>query len=158
MKSVFQDDSVAIDATDTARKATSESVLKEKATRIRAAKVLAALRTFLISTKGAEAVAMLGDFGLEPPKPRGRKSVASKAVAVAKAKATRAARGTKGPVQKQDTVGTVEAGAIKSAINEPTDSPIAKANPPGPATHAVPAPVPMPPVPAAAAKAGGSPQ
>ena len=49
------------------------------------------------------------------------------AVAVAKAKATRVARGTKGPVARLAVVGTVDADAIKSAINTPTTSPPAPA-------------------------------
>ena len=119
--------------------------------------VLSALRSFLLGYFGKLAVTVLGDFRDEPPKSKATKTVATKAVAVAKAKATRAARGTKGPgVAKLDVVGTVDAEAIKASIDTPNTTPStpsapAAAPPPAPAaTSATPAPATAP----AAPKAG----
>jgi len=156
LKAVFQDDTAAMDATDAARKTASQAVLDEKAKRTRAALILGSLREYLLGTYGKQAVAILGDFGITAPKAKAKKTVASKAVAVAKAKATRVARGTKGPVARQDTVGTVNATAIEEAINSPTESPIAKAGPAAPPAAAAPAAAPAASASAAAAPKAGA--
>ena len=135
LKSVFTDDSAAIDATDSARKAAQSAVLHEKDTKSRAAQAMKKLRTFLLGYYGAQAVTVLADFAMEPPKSTGTKTVAAKAVGVAKAKATRAARGTKGPVARKAVVGHVDEGAIKAAIETPAATPA----PSGGATAAAPA-------------------
>jgi hypothetical protein len=128
LKSVFTDDSAAIDATDAARKAVETAVLQERTTKARAAETMKSLRTFLLGYFGNEAVRVLADFAVEPPKSTSTKTVTTKAVAVAKAKATRVARGTKGPVARQDVVGQVDEKAIEAAINAPK-SPTASAEP-----------------------------
>jgi len=51
----------------------------------------------------------LADFGLAPPKARTPRTAEQKAVAAAKSKATRAARGTLGKVQKEAVKGSVTA-------------------------------------------------
>lgn len=134
LKAVFEADTAAINATDDAKKAYEKAVLEEKATRARTAAVLDALRSFLIGYFGKRAVTVLGDFDMEPPKTATR-TVPEKAVAIAKAKATRAVRGTKGPVAKLATTGTVDETAIKAAIESPA-SPPAKPEP-GPAVPPV---------------------
>jgi hypothetical protein len=133
LKATFSDDSAAIDATDEARKATQAAELHEKGTRARAAQATTTLRAFLIGYFGVNAVAVLGHFGMKPPKSKATRTVATKAVAVAKAKATRAARGTKGPVARQAVVGQVDAQAIKEAIDSPSATPKASAEPAAPA-------------------------
>jgi hypothetical protein len=57
---------------------------------------------------GANANAVLNDFGMEAPKPKGPKTVATKAVAAQKRDATRAVRHTMGKVQKKSVKGTVQ--------------------------------------------------
>jgi hypothetical protein len=156
LKAVFSADSAAMDATDQARKALQLAVQTEKAVHARTMVVLSALRSFLLGYFGKLAVTVLGDFGMNAPKSKATKTVATKAVAVAKAKATRAARGTKGPVAKLDVVGTVDGAAIKASIETPNATPStpsapAAAPPPAPAaTSATPAPATAP----AAPKAG----
>jgi hypothetical protein len=118
LKAVFQADTAAMNATDDAKKAYEKALLDEKAARARTAAVLSALRSFLIGYFGKHAVTILGDFDMNAPK-TATKTVAEKAVAVAKQKATRAARGTKGPVAKLATKGTVDETAIEAAINAP---------------------------------------
>jgi hypothetical protein len=153
LKAVFAADAAAMNATDTARKALQLAVQAEKAAHVRTMQVLTALRSFLLGTFGAQAVTVLGDFDINPPKSKATKTVATKAVAVAKAKATRVARGTKGPVAKLDVVGTVDAQAIKASIDTPNTTPSA----PTVAPEAPPAAAPATPPPAtapAAPKAG----
>jgi len=141
LKSIFSDDSAAIDATDEARKATQSAELHEKGTRDRAAQATTTLRAFLIGYFGVNAVAVLGHFGMKPPKSNATRTVATKAVAVAKAKATRAARGTKGPKARKVVTGQVDAKAITSAINTPNATPEAPAAPAAAGEPTAPAPV-----------------
>jgi len=144
LKAVFQAEADAMFTSDTAKKAAQAAVVAEKAARAKANQVLSALRSYLLGTYGAQAVTVLGDFGIEAPKSKATKTVSTKAVAVAKAKATRVARGTKGSVAKKATVGTVDAQAIKAAIDSPAAMPAAPpalaAAPPSPAALPAPAP------------------
>ncbi len=144
LKAVFSDASTAMDDSDSAKAAAKQAVQTERTKRARAAQVLSALRSFLLGYFGAQAVNLLLDFGITPPKSKATKTVATKAVAVAKAKATRAARGTKGSVAKKAVVGTVNAQAIKEAIDSPTTSPVASTG------AAATPPAAAPPAPAAA--------
>lgn len=128
LKAVFTDDSAAIDATDAARKAAQTAGLQEKATRTRAAQTMKNLGRFIVAFFGEQAVTVLADFAMEPPKSTATRTVTTKAIAVAKAKATRVARGTKGPVARKAIVGQVDAKAIEAAINAPK-SPAAPAEP-----------------------------
>ena len=61
--------------------------LREKTRELRAL-----LRSYVITTFGAEALQVLGDFGMRVPKPRGPQTAAEKAKAASKAAATRKAR------------------------------------------------------------------
>lgn len=155
LTALFQADADAMAATDAARAALSQAVAKEKAVHKQTQVVYSALRSFLIGYFGKQAVATLGDFGMTAPKTTATKTVTTKAVAVAKAKATRAARGTKGPKAKLDTTGTVDEQAIESAINTPNATPspgTGTAAPAGSGTSSAPAsPAPTP---AVAPKAG----
>ena len=104
---VYQADSAAIDATETAHATWQQRVADEQATHAVTAKVTRALRSFLLGYYGEQATAILGDFGLTARKSNATMTVATKALATAKAKATRAARGTTGSVKKKAIVGNV---------------------------------------------------
>ncbi len=107
LKAVYQADSAAIDASDAAHKTWQQKVLDERATNAATAKVNRALRSFVLGYFGEDAVAILGDFGFSAPKPKTAASVATKALAVAKATATKKARGVQGSVQKKGVTGGV---------------------------------------------------
>jgi hypothetical protein len=124
LSAVFQADSDAIDASDTARAALKQAVGTGKTTHAKTAIVLAALRSFLLGYYGKQAVTVLGDFGINAPKSTATKTVATKAAAVVKGKATRAARGTTGSVQKQKVKGNLDTTALEAAINDPLQSKI----------------------------------
>ena len=130
---IYTADSAAITATEAAHKTLAQCVLNESSTHAVTAKVTSALRSFLIGYYGAEAVATIGDFGLSPPSTPTR-SVATKALAAAKATATKKARGVGGSVQKLDVTGGVtgvvltRSGArTKMAPTTPTEAPPAPA-------------------------------
>lgn len=122
LAAVFENDSAAVTATEAAQKAASQAVLAEKATHAKTAIVLAALKRYLLAFYGTQAVTILGDFGMNAPASKATKTVTTKAIAVAKTKATRAARGTVGKVEKLATKGTVDTAAIEAAINDPSGS------------------------------------
>ena len=165
LSAVFQTDSDAIDAADTARAALKQAVVNEKTAHAKTATVLAALRSYLLAYYGKQAVALLGDFGFNAPKSTRTTDVATKAAAVVKSKATRAARGTKGSVEKQSVKGNLDTTALVAAINDPLQSKIlgnnagnessagAPASPPAPPANTAPAPAASP---KAAGATGGS--
>jgi hypothetical protein len=107
LSATYQADSAAVDATDTAHATWLQRVADEQATHATTAKVTRALRSFLLGYYGEQAVAILGDFGLTAPKSTATTNVATKALAAAKSKATRAARGTTGSVQKKAVIGNL---------------------------------------------------
>jgi len=107
LTAIYQADSAAIDATETAYATWQQRVADERATHAKTAVVTRALRSFLLGYYGEQAVAVLGDFGLTAPKSTATTNVATKALAAAKSKATRAARGTTGSVKKKAIVGGV---------------------------------------------------
>ena len=107
LKAVYQADSDAIDATDSAHATWQQKVADERATHAKTAAFTRKLRSFLLAYFGEEAVAILSDFSLTAPKSTATATVATKALAQAKAKATRIARGTTGSVKKKATVGTL---------------------------------------------------
>jgi hypothetical protein len=80
----------------------------------------------------------LAEFGLKPRKPRAPRTPEEKAAAVAKGKATRAARHTAGPKQKAKIKGTVPQTA-------PATAPAAMATATAPSVAAAPAPAPAAP-------------
>ena len=89
LKAVFQADIDAIDEVDAARTTLKTKVAAARAARTRASKVRGALKTYLIGQNGPEAVQVLEDFGLEPPKAPGPRTVKAKAAGQAKAQTTR---------------------------------------------------------------------
>lgn len=62
----------------------------------------------------------LADFGLKPPKARTPLTAEQKAAAAAKRKATREARGTKGPKAKKDIHGNVTAKLVVTPADPST--------------------------------------
>jgi len=79
----------------------------------------------------------LADFGLPPRKQRAPQTAEQKAVAAAKRKATRAARGTTSAKAKQAIKGNVTAQVVVTPVNAPQ-----AAAPEAPAPAAAPAPAP----------------
>jgi hypothetical protein len=101
----------AVDATATADAAHAEwrqRVAQERAARADATRVLRALRSYVLVHYGAEAVAILADFGFSAPKPT-MKSVRTTAAAADKSLATRAARHTMGSKQREHIKGEAPA-------------------------------------------------
>lgn len=123
---VFQTDSNAIAAATQAHTQWQQTVATQNSTNKATQVVISALRSYLLANFGKTAVAILGDFGFAAPKTPGVKTAAAKAASVAKAKATRAARGTKGSVQKQSVKGNLDTTALEAAIEDPLASSIAK--------------------------------
>jgi hypothetical protein len=152
LKAVFQADNDAIDATDAARAALAKAILDEKATHARTAIVLFGLHSYLLATYGKQAVTILDDFGFKAPKSTATKSVATKAVAQVKAKATRQARNTRGSQQKKEVAGNVDTSGLEAALTAPVThaSPTSTApTPPSPAASpSAPTGAPTPPAPA----------
>jgi hypothetical protein len=131
VKAIYQADIDAQNALDAARSQVKELVTKKKQTRAAARANRKLLKAYVVGTLGAQAVVVLEDLGIQPPKPPGRKKVQAKAQAIAQSKATRALRHTMGSRQKR---------AIK-------------APPPAPPAPPAPQPATAPPSPAAPASA-----
>jgi hypothetical protein len=140
LKALYTADNAAIDATDSAHKTLAQKVLDERTSHANTAKVTRALRSFLLGYYGEEAVAIIGDFGLSAPKPRAAKTAATKALAAAKAVATRKARGLRGSIQKLDVSGGVTGATLSETGSGAKIAPItATGTPPAanaPAAHA----------------------
>ena len=100
--------------------------------------VIDAFEAFVRFTFGEKAT-VLSDFGLAPRKVPAPKTAEEKAVAAAKRKATRQARGTMGPKQKQSVKGNVTATLVVTPAAAPTPAPAqAPVAPAAPAATAVP--------------------
>jgi hypothetical protein len=121
LKAVFQDDIDATRGADAAKADLAEKVAAKKEARGKAVGVRKDLKRYLVGAHGAQAVALLQKLGIQPPKERPKRSVASKAEAAVAAKATRKARGTLGPKARQKVTGkTATAGSTTPA---PTPAP-----------------------------------
>jgi hypothetical protein len=92
LKALFQAEIDANNALDGSRAQMKEQVATTRATRAKAAAARKGLRAYILGNYGASAVQMLEDFGMNPPKPPGPKTVEVKAQAATKATATRKAR------------------------------------------------------------------
>jgi hypothetical protein len=108
LKAVFVDANTAIDSAEALHKQWQDQVQATKAASKKASLVFRLLRSTLIGQYGENAKAILNDFGMETPKPKGAKTVATKAVAAQKRDATRVARHTMGKNQKKSVKGTKE--------------------------------------------------
>jgi hypothetical protein len=95
-----------------------------------------AYKRFLLATYGTSAQ-QLAAFGLQPPKARTPISTETRATATAKARATRAARGTKGKKQKLAIKGDVTGVVVTPITNPPEPKPAPSPSPSAsPAAHA----------------------
>jgi hypothetical protein len=97
----------AIEATSTAYQAWQETVQSEHATELSVRPVRADVKNNLVSRYGKNSKQLL-KFGFGPAK-QPEKTTATKSTAVAKAQATREARGTKGSKQKRPSRATSRA-------------------------------------------------
>jgi hypothetical protein len=101
--------------------------------------VIDAFEAFVRFTFGDQAT-VLAAFGLTPHKVPAPKTAEQKAVAAAKRKATREARGTMGPKQKKSVKGNVTATLVVTPATAPTPAPAeAPVAPAAPVATAVPA-------------------
>lgn len=107
LKAVFAEHNVAIDAADALHKQWQDQVNVMRAAAKRAHTVYLLLHSFLLGQYGNDANAVLNDFGMKTPKPKGPKTVKTKSAAVVKRAATRAVRHTMGTQQRKAFVGTV---------------------------------------------------
>ena len=104
----FQGQADAMTAQTTAQKTADDAMTALRKLQITNGPTILALKDLLLAQFGA-ASQTLADFGLSPRKVRAPMTVAQKAAAAAKRKATRAARGTTGPKAKLAIKGTVPA-------------------------------------------------
>jgi hypothetical protein len=100
LKAIFQADADAQKAADAGRAKQKELVMAQRAARKIMRALRAQLRTYLLSNYGSGSASMFEDFGFPAPK-KATVKVTTKAQALEKSKATRAARGTKGKNQKK---------------------------------------------------------
>jgi len=113
----FQQFLAAAEATKTSRLVWRSDVQTERAAEMSVRPLRACLKSTLEGRFGKTGT-QLTKFGFTPVK-TGVRSTASKTAAVAKAKATRTARGTRGSVQKQEIVGNVTGVIITPVISGP---------------------------------------
>jgi hypothetical protein len=92
LEAVFQGEIDALNAIDAARAQLDQLVADSLVSRRKVRGVRASLKKYIVSVYGADAVKMLGDFGMNAPKKPGPKKIASKLEAVMKSEATREAR------------------------------------------------------------------
>ena len=128
---VFQDGIDIEDASDAARKQYATAVAAEKENRKTLSGVETALRNQIAATYG-ETSTEFADFGFTPRKVR-TVNVATKAEAVQKRKATRAARHTMGSREKLKVTGATAPGASATPAAPVLLQPVS----PGPATAPV---------------------
>ncbi len=101
LKSELQAEDDASKSVDSTRAQLKQQVATHRAAKASAFVLRSELRTYILGSYGKAAVQMLEDFGMSAPKYTGKKTAQVKADAVAKAKATREARGTVSKKQKQ---------------------------------------------------------
>jgi len=107
LKAVFTKQNAALDAADALHKQWQDQVQVAHTATVVARVVYQSLRGYLVGQYGSNAKAILNDFGMSAPKPKGPKTVKTKSVAVAKNAATRTARHTMGKKQKMGVKGAV---------------------------------------------------
>ena len=99
MKAIYEDEIDVERALEAARAALKELLSRAVSVRTRAHTFHKALKAYVLATYGAQAATMLSDFAMQ--KATARPTVAKAELAIAKSKATRAARHTAGPKQKK---------------------------------------------------------
>jgi hypothetical protein len=131
LKDVFAAQTAALDASDALHTQWMDQVQVAQATTAKANTIYNLVRSYLIGQYGTGANAVLNDFGMTAPKTRGVTTVAVKAEAIVKAKATRVARRTMGKVQRKAVTGASVAAATASATTSTaapqTPAPVAPA-------------------------------
>jgi hypothetical protein len=103
---LFQSLANAITAVTAGQAQATELVASMRAVEAKVGPVFLALKTNLLGTYGTS-TSTLADFGLQPKKARTPMTAEQKAASAAKAKATRAARGTTSKKQKLTVTGNV---------------------------------------------------
>jgi hypothetical protein len=145
----FQGASTTIDAVTTqlqafvsnraavvAAQATAKTNLAAEKTQMPALDAIVSAFTAFVKVAFRSKVDALADFGIKPPKARTPMTAEQKAVAAAKRKATRAARGTTGPKAKKAVHGNITAELVVTPV-PPTKTEAPQAAPaPTPATAA----------------------
>jgi hypothetical protein len=151
----FQHDLDAREAVDVAHATVKSTIADRKIADTDRATADSALKSYVVHLYGATSTEAQA-FGYPPPKPK-TTTVATKAAAIQKSAATRAARGTKGSVQKADVSGTalVYSSAEAAAAAEAKVPPPAAGAPVTGEGHASPAAPPAAP-PAATPAANGT--
>jgi hypothetical protein len=143
LKAVFTSQTAALDASDALHKQWTDQVQAAQAAGATANATYLSLKSYLVGQYGADANAVLNDFGMPAPKTRGPRTVRVKAEAVTKRNATRAARHTMGKVQRKGVTGVTAAAAAAATATAPTAAPTAPASPAAPiATPTAPATAP----------------
>jgi hypothetical protein len=92
LKGLFQDEIDANNVLDASRAQMSEQVQAAKVARAKANAARKGLRAYVLGNYGANAVKVLEDFGMSPPKAGGPKTAEGRALAAAKSAATRKAK------------------------------------------------------------------
>ena len=115
---LFQSLADAMTALSTAQASAKDAMAAVQATKTKVGPVIQAFQRFVLAAF-SNAVQTLADFGLEPPKARAPLTSQQKAAAAAKAKATRAARGTTSKKQKLAIKGNVT-GVNVTPVTAPT--------------------------------------
>jgi hypothetical protein len=111
---IFQDDITQTTTLETLLGQVAEQRAKQRAARALAIATRSDIKAYIIGNYGDTAATMLSDFGM-PQKTPAKPDTATKAAAVQQAKATRVARGTKGPKQKAKVKGVVAPAAAATS-------------------------------------------
>jgi hypothetical protein len=127
---LIQTDIALTDAADKARAAWLAAVQVQSDSHQKLAPVLRAFKRMVLAQLGdtQDAASTLADFGFTPQKV-GAPTAETKAAAVEKSRATRAARHTMGPKQKKSVTGTVGPTAPSPATPAPSPTPTAAGAP-----------------------------
>jgi hypothetical protein len=120
----FQAEVDAASTTQSAKNAWQQAVLAEEKVATQVTLLRKALRAYLIGTYGAKS-ATVAEFGFAPKE--ATVDVATKALAIEKRAATRAARGTMGAKQKKGIKGTVPAASSPAPAVASPSAPVVPA-------------------------------
>lgn len=137
LKATLAAESDANSAVDQGRAQLKEQVATARAAQAKANAARKALKAYVLGNYGAQAVNMLADFGLSPPKAPGPKTTLAKAEAAARRTATRKARNTMGSRQRL----IIQAAPVSLVPQETEEAPAAS---PAPAATSAAAPSPAP--------------
>ena len=122
LQSQFQAEVDAAKVTQSAKTAYAQAVLAEEKVAAQLTLIRKALRAYLIGVYGATS-ATVAEFGFTPKETT--VDVATKADAIAKRTATRAARGTKGSRQKKEITGAKPVASAAAPTSATVSAPVA---------------------------------